>query len=88
MNNDSGLRLGKRTTWGGRAPVRHVLYMATLAACRFNPTIRTFYERLLQRGKPPIVATVAAMRKLITVLNAMIRHRSGWSPPLLDASAP
>ncbi len=88
LNNDSGERLGKRTTWGGRAPVRHVLYMATLAACRFNPTIRTFYERLLQRGKPPVVATVAAMRKLITILNAMIRRRSGWSPPSQLAVAP
>lgn len=83
LNNDSGERTGKRSTWGGRANIRAVLYMATLAACRFNPTIAAFYNRLLQRGKPPMVATVAAMRKLITILNAVLRTGRPWTPPLL-----
>jgi transposase len=83
LNNDSGERTGKRSTWGGRANIRAVLYMATLAACRFNPTIAAFYNRLLQRGKPPMVATVAAMRKLITILNAVLRTGRPWTPSLL-----
>jgi transposase len=81
LNNDSGDRTGKRSIWGGRAPVRHVLYMATMVACRFNPTLRSFYERLIERGKPPLVACVAAMRKLLTILNAMLRARRAWAAP-------
>jgi transposase len=73
---DSGLLKGKRMIYGGRAPVRSALYMATLAASRHNPVIRGCYERLTQAGKAPKVALVACMRKLLVILNAMIRHSS------------
>jgi transposase len=78
FNRDSGTLRGKRTVWGGRAPVRAVLYMATLVATRFNPVIRAFYQRLLAAGKPKKVALTACMRKLLTILNAMIKHRTPW----------
>jgi transposase len=84
LNNDSGQRTGKRSTWGGRSSVRAVLYMAALTASRHNPALRTFYERLTARGKPPLVALVATMRKLLVVLNAMLRTRQPWSPALLQ----
>jgi transposase len=80
LNRDSGTRHGPRTTWGGRAPVRATLYMATLVATRHNPSIRAFYQRLRAAGKPPKVALVAAMRKLLTILNAMLKHESPWTP--------
>jgi transposase len=80
LNRDSGTRRAPRTTWGGRAPVRATLYMATLVATRHNPIIRAFYRRLRAAGKPPKVALVAAMRKLLTILNAMLKHQRGWSP--------
>lgn len=86
FNNDSGQGVGKRTTWGGRAPVRAVLYMATLAARRFNPVIAAIYDRLVTKGKPPMVALVACMRKLLTILNAMKRDRHVWSPPQLSTA--
>lgn len=70
---DSGAYSGKRACWGGRADVRNTLYMATLAAIRHNPVIHAYHERLIQRGKPPKVAIVACMRKLLTILNAMLR---------------
>lgn len=70
---DSGTYRGKRACWGGRAEVRHTLYMATLSAIRYNPAIHQFHERLLQQGKLPKVAIVACMRKLLTILNAMVR---------------
>lgn len=73
LNRESGTLRGQRTTWGGRAPVRAVLYMATLVATRHNPDIRAFYTRLLARGKAKKVALVAAMRKLLTILNAILR---------------
>jgi transposase len=79
LNRDSGTRHGPRTTWGGRAPVRATLYMATLVATRHNPIIRAFYQRLRQAGKPPKVALVAAMRKLLTILNAMLKHQQPWA---------
>jgi transposase len=79
LNRDSGTRHGPRTTWGGRAPVRAALYMATLVACRHNPVIRAFYLRLRQAGKPPKVARVAAMRKLLTILNAMMKQHTVWT---------
>jgi transposase len=82
LNRDSGTRRGPRTTWGGRAPVRATLYMATLVATRHNPIIRTFYRRLRAAGKPPKVAIVAAMRKLLTILNAMLKHQTAWQPGL------
>jgi transposase len=82
LNWDSGQQRGTRHIWGGRAPVRTVLYMATLAAIRCNPVIRPFFERLTAAGKPRKVALVACMRKLLTILNAMMRRRVGWQPAL------
>lgn len=70
---DSGTYRGRRVCWGGRAHVRHTLYMATLAAIRHNPAIATFHARLLQNGKPKKVAIIASMRKFLTILNAMAR---------------
>ena len=78
LNRDSGQRRGKRLVWGGRAPVRAVLYMGALAAPRANPVIRGFYERLRTSGKPFKVALTACMRKLLTILNAMVRHDTRW----------
>jgi transposase len=73
LSNDSGKHRGRRTTWGGRAAVRATLYMVTLTAIRCNPTIRAFYKRLVARGKLKMVALVACMRKLLTILNAIVR---------------
>ncbi len=78
FNHDSGRLRGKRCIQGGRHEVRSVLYMAALSATRFNPTIRTFYERLLAAGKDKKLAIVACMRKLLTILNAMLRDNSAW----------
>lgn len=78
LNNDSGSRVGHRSTWGGRAPVRSVLFMATLTARHSNPDLKAFHARLLERGKPKMVAVVATMRKLLTTLNAMVRSRETW----------
>jgi transposase len=78
FNRDSGTLRGKRTVWGGRAAVRATLYMATLAACRCNPVIAAFYRRLLAAGKPKKLALTACMRKLLTILNAMIRDQRPW----------
>lgn len=78
FNCDSGTLRGKRRVWGGRAPIRAVLYMATLTAIRFNPSIKTFYLRLRAAGKLAKVALVAAMRKLLTILNAMALHNRTW----------
>jgi transposase len=86
LNRDSGQMRGKRTIFGGRAPVRQMLYMATLVAVRFNPLIRAFYERLLGRGKPKKVALVACMHKLLTILNAMVRKGSLWQAPTEHAT--
>lgn len=80
LNRDSGTRQGPRVTWGGRAAVRGPLYMATQVATRHNPVIKAFYERLRAAGKPPKVALVAAMRKLLTILNAMVKANRGWQP--------
>ncbi len=78
MNNDSGQKTGKRKTSGGRSSVRRVLYMATLVAVRFNPRIKAFYVRLLAAGKPKKLALVAAMRKLLTILNTLIKKDQLW----------
>jgi transposase len=78
FNRDSGRFQGKRHIRGGRSSVRTPLYMATLAATRFNPVIRTFYQHLLAQGKEKKVALVACMRKLLTILNAILRHRLPW----------
>lgn len=75
---DSGTLRGKRMVWGGRAPVRAVLYMGALVATRHNPAIRAFYERLRAAGKPAKVALVACMRKLLTILNAILRTGTPW----------
>jgi transposase len=79
FNRDSGRFRGKRAIRGGRPGVRAVLYMGTLAALRYNPVIRRFAERLKAAGKPGKVVVVAAMRKLLTILNAMVRDRIEWS---------
>jgi transposase len=81
LNRDSGSMRGRRTVWGGRAQVRAALYMATLAAVRFNPALKTFYLRLRSAGKPAKVALTAAMRKLIIILNlnAILKNRTPWS---------
>lgn len=78
FNRDSGNQRGKRMIWGGRAGVRAVLYMGVLVAVRHNPVIRAFYERLLQAGKGKKVALTACMRKLLTILNAMMKHQTSW----------
>lgn len=80
FNCDSGSMRGKRRCWGGRAELRAVLYMATVAALRCNPVIRSFFDRLVKLGKPKKLALVACMRKLLTILNAMIRDGSAWDP--------
>jgi transposase len=78
MNNDTGQRVGKRQIRGGRSQVRRVLYMSTLAATRFNPQIKSFYQRMLIAGKPKKVALVAAMRKLLAILNTLIKKDELW----------
>jgi len=78
LNRDSGTMRGKRTVWGGRAPVRATLYMATLVATRYNPVIRRFYQHLCTAGKAKKVAITACMRKLLVILNAMLKHRAPW----------
>lgn len=79
---DSGTLRGKRTCWGGRADVRHCLYMGALSAVRYNGVIKAFYQRLVQAGKLKKVALVACMRKLLTILNAMVRDNSSWNEQL------
>jgi transposase len=78
LNSDSGTLRGKRVVWGGRAHVRAVLSMSTLSAVRHNPVLKAFYERLRAAGKAAKVALTASMRKLLTILNAMIKHRTRW----------
>lgn len=85
MANDSGSSKGRRRVQGGRFEVRRVLYMATLAATRYNPAIRAFYERLRAAGKLPKLALVACMRKLLTTLNAMVRTGKPWDKSLHGA---
>jgi transposase len=80
LNNDSGTRVGVRQIWGGRTVVRQSLYMATVVAVRHNAVIRAFYQRLRAAGKPAKVALVAAMRKLLTILNAMLKSGATWTP--------
>lgn len=78
LADDSGKRSGKRRIWGGRSEVRAVLYMATLSAMRYNPVIAPMYQRLIAAGKPKKVAMVACMRKLLTIINAMVRDGTPW----------
>ncbi|MDE3231101.1 MAG: IS110 family transposase [Chloroflexota bacterium] len=83
LNRDSGSSLhGARTIGGGRAAVRASLYMPTLVAVRHNPTLRVFYQRLLAAGKPKAVAVVACLHKLLTILNALLKHQTRWQPTL------
>jgi transposase len=81
LNRDSGAFRGRRAVWGGRATVRAALYMGALVATRHNPQIKEFYERLLSAGKPRKVALVACMRKLLIILNAMLKNHTPWNSP-------
>lgn len=83
---DSGMKRGHRAIYGGRAEVRRALYMATLSAIRFNPLIQNFYRRLCAAGKPPKVAIVACMRKLLVILNAMVKNGESWRYSAVQAS--
>lgn len=85
FNRDSGKFRGKRAIWGGRAEVRSVLYMSTLTAVRYNPVIRAFYQRLTKAGKKHKVAMTACMRKLLTILNVMIKNQTSWNSELLKS---
>ena len=87
INRDSGKMRGHRTVWGGRARVRQVLYMATLSATRSNPVIRAFYERLCAAGKAKKSALTACMRKLLVILNSMIRYGTSWEEPISSMGA-
>lgn len=87
LNRDSGQQRGARHIWGGRAQVRCKLYMATLAAIRSNPVIKTFYQRLLARNKLKKVAIVACMRKLLTIINVMVRENKPWNVKAQPVSA-
>jgi transposase len=78
LNRDSGAMRGRRTIWGGRSYVRSALYMSALSGVRWNPVLQTFYERLRQAGKPAKVALTACMRKLLTILNSMVRTKTPW----------
>jgi transposase len=86
LNRDSGLLRGRRKVWGGRGRVRAALYMATLTATRCNPRIKAFYQRLLGAGKAKKAALVACMRKLLCILNAMVKHNTPWRQPGPQAS--
>jgi len=79
--HDSGAFRGRRMIAGGRAHIRRALYMATLAATKHNPPLRAFYQRLVAAGRPGKVALTAAMRKLLTILNAILRDRRAWLSP-------
>jgi transposase len=86
FNRDSGRWLGKRSIYGGRAIPRGALYMAALVGVRYNAVLKAFYQRLRTAGKPAKVALVACMRKLLTIINSMIRHRQCWSPKLMEVA--
>lgn len=79
FNRDSGYLRGRRCIWGGRAHLRKLVYMGTLVATRFNPVIKPFYQRLVDAGKAKKVALVACMRKLLVILNAMVKHGTLWT---------
>lgn len=87
LNRDSGKSQGRRFCWGGRAEVRCALYMAALVAARYNPVIKALNARLRARGKAPKVALVACMRKLLTILNAMLRDNTPWRQQTAPAAA-
>ena len=79
FNRDSGPYRGRRSVWGGRSRLRAVLYMGALVASRYNPVLRSFYQRLLAAGKPKKLALTACMRKLLTILNAMVKSGQHWA---------
>ena len=81
FNRDSGTLRGKRTVWGGRARVRTALYLGAMVASRFHPVMRDFYQSLLSDGKPKKLALTACMRKLLTILNSMLKHGTSWNHP-------
>ena len=81
LNRDSGTFRGRRMVWGGRARVRAALYMGALVATRYNPVIKAFYQRLCVAGKAKKVAVTACARKLLTILNAMLKHGTSWREP-------
>jgi transposase len=85
FNRDSGKWKGKRSTWGGRSSVRSALYMATLVATQYNAYIRAYYQQLLARGKAKKTALVACMRKLIVILNTMLKNHQPWNPKIQTA---
>ena len=85
LARDSGTLKGRRRIGGGRGEVRSALYMAVLSAVRYNPILKAFYDRLRAAGKPPKVALTAAMRKLLTILNAMVRSGRAWDPKLAES---
>ena len=82
LASDSGKHRGKRAIWGGRADIRAVLYMATVSAIRCNPAIKVFAERLKKAGKPTKVVIVACMRKLLVIMNAMLKNHAPWNPSI------
>lgn len=89
MNRDSGISRGKRTVYGGRATVRSAIYMATIVAMRYNPVVRACYQRLVNAGKQKKVAIVACMRKLLIIMNAMVKSRQSWDiQKAISVSAP
>jgi len=87
LNRDSGTLRGKRSTWGGRAHVRSALYMATLTAVKWNPSLRAHYARLLAAGKLKKVALIACLRKLLVISNALLRDRTTWNPDFAATAA-
>ncbi|MCS3663453.1 transposase [Salinibacter ruber] len=87
LNRDSGKHRGERSTWGGRSSVRETLYMAALSATRHNRRIRSFYDRLVERGKAKKKALVACMRKLLVIMNTMMKNRTHWKPEYSASSA-
>ncbi len=84
LNRDSGTLAGRRTVWGGRARVRTALYMAALVASRHNPVIKEFYLRLCERGKPKKVVLTACMRKILLIVNSMIKNKQMWNPAMTE----
>lgn len=87
INRDSGRKRGVRSTWGGRGRVRRVMFMSALVAVRWNPVIRAFYMRLVAAGKPKKVALTACMRKLLSILNTMLRENKPWNPAYVATPA-
>jgi transposase len=87
LHRDSGTLRGTRHIWGGRAQVRTALYRSTLVAVRYNPVLTALYQRLRAAGKLAKVALIACMRKLLTILNAMVKHQTPWQPQEVDIVA-